>query len=78
MYEWSNIDSETVCSWIEPSLEEMQALQDLELINNNEEPAECSDVNEDHWTYINIYQYALNTKAKYDAIEKRRQLYIQS
>jgi len=56
----------------------MQALEDIELINMNEDPKPAEDVNEDHRSYIVIYQNANNTDAKYRAINNRIQLYIQS
>lgn len=59
--------------WYPPSIEELRAMWDVELLNNNEEPKEIKDLNEDHWTYIIIYQRAVDTEAKFNAIEKRKQ-----
>lgn len=56
----------------------MQAKEDIELINMNEDPKPCEDLNEDHRTYIVIYQSALNTPAKAKAIANRMELYIKS
>lgn len=78
VFQWSGADEEEANTWIDLSKEEMQALMDIELINNNEDPVECQDLNEDHMTYIVMYQSALDTDAKIRAIEKRTQLYIQS
>jgi len=57
---------------VEPTNEELQATEDLYFINDNEEPQPIKDMNEDHWTYIMIYNRALDTKAKRDAINKRK------
>jgi hypothetical protein len=59
-----------------PSPEELQAMSDVELINRNESPRMIKDLNEDHMTYIVVYQSALPTQAKWDAIEKRKQALI--
>lgn len=67
------IPSEKVNFMIRPTQEELNAYDDLELINNNESPWKIEDINEDHRTYIMIYDRALPTKAKRDAILKRRQ-----
>lgn len=56
----------------------MQALEDVELLNIDEDPKPCENLNEDHWSYIVIYQNANNTDAKYRAINARIQMYIQS
>lgn len=69
--------SEEARVYISPSYEELQALQDIELINRDKVP-EVLDFNEDHMTYIVLYQRALNTSAKRKAIEARKMLYIQS
>ena len=55
--------------WQSP--EEMQARLDLELLNRNELPAPITDPNEDHATYISIYQEAHDTPAKRKAIAAR-------
>lgn len=75
---WSGATEEEALSWVEPSIEEMQAKEDIELINMNEDPKPCEDLNEDHRTYIVIYQSALNTPAKAKAIANRMELYIKS
>jgi len=60
------------------SIEEVQAREDLELINRNEMPKQCENPNEDHWTYVVIYQSAIDTPAKRRAIEQRMRLYMMS
>ena len=64
--------------YIDPSVEECQAREDLELINRNEDPKPCENPQEDHRTYVVIYQSAIDTPAKRRAIEKRMQLYMLS
>jgi len=50
----------------------MNAKLYLELLDRNEMPPEIDDMDEDHMAYIVIYQQALNTDAKFKAIEARR------
>lgn len=73
--------------WMDPELvnsiykyppEYEKAMLDLELLNNDEDVGEITDMNEDHSIYIQIYQKALDTKAKARAIMKRRQALILS
>lgn len=78
IFQWSGASEEEAMTWVDPSREELQALEDIELLNMNEDPKPCEDLNEDHRTYIVIYQNALNTPAKNKAINNRIQLYIQS
>jgi len=58
--------------------EETQAKLDLELLNRNEDVAEVTDMNEDHMAYIIIYWQALDTKAKFKAIEARKKALLLS
>ncbi len=51
---------------------------DLELLNNDEDVGEITDMNENHKIYIQVYQQALDTKAKQRAIMKRKQALILS
>lgn len=55
-----------------------QAMLDIELLNENEDVADITDMNEDHSIYIQIYQKALDTKAKERAIAKRKQALLLS
>ena len=57
---------------VQESSEEMNAKLYLELLDRNEMPPEIDDMDEDHMAYIVIYQQALNTDAKFKAIEARR------
>ena len=73
--------------WMDPELvnsiydfppEYTQAMLDLELLNNDEDVAKITDMNENHQIYIQVYQQALDTKAKQRAIMKRKQALILS
>lgn len=57
--------------------DEMQAKQDVMFLNRNL-PINVQDMNEDHYTYLVIYQSALDTPAKQAAIAARQQAYILS
>jgi hypothetical protein len=78
VFVWSGLEKERVNVYVDPSPEELQAKEDLELINRNESPKPCENPQEDHWTYVVIYQSALNTDAKWKAIEDRMKLYMLS
>jgi len=78
VYTWAGLSREDANVYIDLSPEEIQATEDLELINRNEMPKQCENVQEDHWTYVVIYQSAINTDAKWKAIEQRMQLYMLS
>lgn len=49
-----------------------QATMDLELLNNDEDPWEITNMQENHEIYIQVYQQALDTPAKKRAIEARK------
>jgi hypothetical protein len=51
---------------------------DVELLNNNEDVAEITDMWENHKIYILVYQQALDTPAKARAILKRKQALVLS
>ena len=55
-----------------------KAMMDLELLNNNEDVAKITNMWENHKIYIQVYQQALDTKAKARAIMKRKQALILS
>lgn len=78
IYSRSWLDKESINVYIDMSIEEVQAREDLELINRNEMPKQCENPNEDHWTYVVIYQSAMDTPAKRRAIEQRMRLYMMS
>lgn len=60
-----------------PSVEEMQAKQDILLLNRNI-PVKIRSMDENHIDYIIIYQMALPTPATVSAIEMRKKAYIAS
>jgi len=60
-----------------PSVEEMQAKQDILLLNRNI-PVKIRSMDENHIDYIVIYQMALPTPATVAAIEMRKKAYIAS
>ena len=73
--------------WMDPELvnsiykyppEYEKAILDLELLNNDEDVWDITNMNEDHSIYIQIYQKALDTKAKAKAIMRRKQALILS
>ena len=72
------MDDELVNSIYDYPPEYDKAMLDLELLNNNEDVAEITDMNENHKIYIQVYQQALDTKAKARAIMKRKQALILS
>lgn len=78
VYWRAGLTEEEANVYIDLSPEEIQAREDLELINRNEMPKQCQNPQEDHWTYVVIYQSAVNTDAKWKAIEQRMQLYMLS
>lgn len=64
-------------SYIPLMPDEMQAKEDVAFLNRNL-PVNIQDMNEDHYTYLVIYQSALDTPAKRAAITARQQAYILS
>lgn len=56
---------------------ELDAKEQVILLNNNI-PVQIWSMDEDHYTYLTIYQSALNTPATRAAIEMRKMAYIQS
>ena len=72
------MDEELVNSIYDFPPEYDKAMLDLELLNNDEDVAEITDMNENHKIYIQVYQQALDTKAKARAIMRRKQALILS
>jgi hypothetical protein len=72
------MDEELVNSIYDYPPEYDKAMLDLELLNNDEDVGEITDMNENHKIYIQVYQQALDTKAKQRAIMKRKQALILS
>jgi hypothetical protein len=67
----NGVPDEKIDMMVKPTIEEMKAKDDLDFLNKNEDIGEIKDLNEDHWVYINIYERAFDTDAKYDAINRR-------
>jgi hypothetical protein len=61
---------------IQVSPEEMQAQREVSLINKNITVNIDPNQQQDHMMFITVYQSALDTPAKRDAITKRTELYI--
>lgn len=55
-----------------------QAMSDVELLNNNEDVGEITNMSENHKIYIQIYQQAIDTPAKEKAINARKRALILS
>lgn len=77
----NGLDKDKISILFPEWLEEAQAKMDLELINNNIEEAEDLlvnniDINEDHMTYIVIYNKAIDNEIKRKAIEARKRAYV--
>ncbi len=72
------MDDELVDSIYDYPTEYDKAVLDLELLNNDEDVGEITDMNENHKIYIQVYQQALDTKAKKKAIMRRKQALILS
>lgn len=78
LYELSNIEEDEQLVYAPPTYEEMDAMQKLILLNNNDMlGAKIDDPNVDHLTYIIVFQRALNTPAKFAAIEARKMAMIE-
>ena len=59
--------------------EEMDARNTVKLLNINDmSAATIRDINEDHMTYLVVFQSAIDTEAKATAIEMRKRAYIES
>lgn len=70
------MDDELVNSIYDYPPEYDKAMLDLELLNNDEDVGEITDMSENHKIYIQVYQQALDTKAKARAIMRRKQALI--
>ena len=69
-------DVQVMCPY-EP--DEMDARNIVKLLNENDmKAATIRDINQDHMTYLVVFQSAMETEAKQIAIEMRKQAYIQS
>jgi len=73
----NGLTKEEANMYIPPSIEEMKAMQDLELINRNVLP-DIPDTTEDIMTYLLIYQRAIATLVKWQSIEALKMMYTLS
>jgi len=73
------IEKEVVEIYVPDTIDEVKAKEEVQLLNENElrEPLIWS-MEEDHLSYIITYQQALNTNAKWTAIEARWKAYKES
>jgi len=78
MYVLNWIPEDEAMQYVPPTIEEMQAKLDLELLSRNEDVWPIENMQEDHMTYIIIYQRSLQTNAKETAIARRIDAYIKS
>lgn len=69
--EYNDISKEEAIRMVKPSAEEITATLDLELLNRNQDVGPITNMDEDHWTFIVVYQRAFDTDAKRKAISKR-------
>jgi len=79
--EFANVmgmDSELVNQIYDFPPEYDKAMLDLELLNNGEDVWPITDMGENHKIYIQVYEKAIDSKAKTKAIMKRRQALILS
>ena len=71
------LDRETVNILVPPTYEELDAKNKIILINNNDETgAEIDNIDEDHNTYLVMFERALDNETKDLAIERRKQALI--
>jgi len=71
----SGLDESEIRELLPPSVDELDAEQDLELLNKNI-PVEIHDFDEDHFTYLTVYARSDDTPAKFAAIEARKKALI--
>ena len=67
--QWIDIDESKVL--VPEMSEEIEAMMQLELLNRWEELWPVTEINQDHDAYISIYKQAMDTPAKYKAIQWR-------
>jgi len=72
------LDKEKISVLFPASAEEAQAKLDLELLNRDMDVWEIDNLQEDHLTYLVVYQKAMDTEAKRKAISDRQQAYTLS
>lgn len=70
------VDRDEIMIMVPPSVEELQAKQRAILLDQDEDAPKIQDMNEDHQTYIIVYQWCEDTDAKWKAIQKRKEAII--
>jgi hypothetical protein len=65
-------DRDEILEEVPPYYEELMAKQWAELLDNNIDAPKITNLNEDHMTYLTIYQWCEDTDAKFKAIEIRK------
>ena len=78
MMKSQGIEEDEVLEYFHPSIDEMAAKKDLDLLSRNEDVWPIDDMTEDHFTYIQVYRRAQQTPARDRAIDARIQAYIKS
>ena len=68
----SGVSESEISQLLPPDVHELEALQDLELINHNILPP-LRQIDAPHEIYLSVYAQALDTSAKLAAIEMRKQ-----
>ena len=77
LYELNGLESDEAMVYAPPSYEELDALEKLELLNNNiMEGAVIDEPDVDHFVYLTIFDRALDTEAKFAAIQARKDMII--
>lgn len=71
----SGVAKDEAMIYVPPTFEEMQANAHVDLINNNKLP-DLPNIGEDIRTYVVIYQRAINTRAKFIAMETVKLMYM--
>lgn len=71
-------DRDTILEEVPPYYEELMAKQWSELLDHDEDAPKINNLNEDHMTYLVIYQWCEDTDAKFRAIEARKKALLLS
>lgn len=75
LFEMIDFDPELVRILVPPTADEIKAKSEVLLLNNNDPiPVENMDINDDQDAYIAIYKTAIDTPAKFAAIQARLDL----
>ena len=71
LYQLMGFDGDTARTMVPEYPEEVEARNQLELLNRNIDLEPITNIDEEHDAYISIYRQAMNTPAKWKAIESR-------